>query len=81
MMSDGKPYSHAVKKKHKSNGSLKRSQERIIKYRNNNKKEPEQENNWRKNKSNKKDKVKTSEKPCEVAEEKLSFSESVFVCD
>ena len=79
MISNGKASSDAGKKKHKSNGSLKRSKERMIKYQNNKKKDVEDENNWRKNKSIEKDKVKTSEKSCEVAEGKGPFSESVCV--
>ena len=38
MISDGKPSSDAGKKKHKSNESLKRSKERMIKYQNTKKK-------------------------------------------
>ena len=48
MNSDGKPSSDAGKKKHKSNGCLKRSKDRIIKYQNNKQKDIEKENNWRK---------------------------------
>ena len=77
---DGKPSSNAGNKKNKSNGSSKRSKERLLKYQEGKQKDIEIIKDWRKNNFVDREKVKPAEQQSEVTKEKEITAESVLVC-
>ena len=79
-VSDGKPCSNSGKKKQKSNGSIKRSKSRLIRYQEGKKKDMEMDKDFRRNRSDEKDKGKPTES-IQVAKENKFCSGSILVCD
>ena len=78
---DGKPSSNAGNKKNKSNGSSKRSKERLCKYQEGKQKDIEIQKDWRKNNVVDREKVKPAEQLSEVTKVKEIKAESVLVCE